>query len=89
MTPPTVLGTRFEKPTARAAELPETVTVGAHGVAAPQVLGAKLTRPAGSSNAPGTLPFTGSTTVELLLAAVALLVIGAGAMRAAAARQRG
>jgi hypothetical protein len=87
VTPATVLGTRFDAPTARAAELPETVTVGAYGVAGPQVLGARLTRPAGSTNGPGTLPFTGGSTIELLLAAVALLVAGVAAMRAATGRQ--
>jgi hypothetical protein len=83
--PVEVLGERVERPGAVRAGSP--AVVGAQAVKGPEVLGTRLVRPAGSS--PGTLPFTGDATGELLLAGLALLVTGLGATRLGTVRRQG
>ena len=69
------------------AEMPE-IAVGATGELAPNVLGTRFERPAAvrghAWSKGGNLPFTGNMTVELLLAAVALLGAGFVMTRVAA-----
>jgi len=71
---PKVLGEKFVAPVAKDG----TAVVSPAGEVAPQVLGTRFTRAAA---APAALPFTGGMTLELVFAALALVVAGVAATR--------